>query len=126
MRRVLPRCPGAGNACHTLPAVRVCCEAHSSEPQLAWPMLRPRRSGAALAGALCGARAPPGEAARAARAQGDVHKKKEVVQDVTLHDLDAANATPQARPAGPPRGGAPPRSDWGVSARWVAALGMVQ
>jgi DNA helicase TIP49 (TBP-interacting protein) len=27
--------------------------------------------------------------------QGDVHKKKEVVQDVTLHDLDAANARPQ-------------------------------
>lgn len=27
--------------------------------------------------------------------QGDVHKKKEVVQDVTLHDLDAANAKPQ-------------------------------
>ena len=32
-----------------------------------------------------------------AHAQGDVHKKKEVVQDVTLHDLDAANARPQAR-----------------------------
>ena len=30
-------------------------------------------------------------------AQGDVHKKKEVVQDVTLHDLDAANARPQVR-----------------------------
>ena len=28
--------------------------------------------------------------------QGNVHKKKEVVQDVTLHDLDAANARPQA------------------------------
>jgi len=27
--------------------------------------------------------------------KGDVHKKKEVVQDVTLHDLDAANAAPQ-------------------------------
>ena len=27
--------------------------------------------------------------------QGDVHKKKEIVQDVTLHDLDAANAKPQ-------------------------------
>merc|ERR1712190_424216 len=27
--------------------------------------------------------------------QGDVHKKKEVVQDVTLHDLDQANAKPQ-------------------------------
>ena len=27
--------------------------------------------------------------------QGDVHKKKEIVQDVTLHDLDAANARPQ-------------------------------
>ena len=27
--------------------------------------------------------------------KGDVHKKKEVVQDVTLHDLDAANARPQ-------------------------------
>ncbi len=27
--------------------------------------------------------------------QGDVHKKKEVVQDVTLHDLDSANAKPQ-------------------------------
>eukprot|EP01006_Ploeotia_vitrea_P038075 TRINITY_DN66208_c10_g1_i1.p1 TRINITY_DN66208_c10_g1~~TRINITY_DN66208_c10_g1_i1.p1 ORF type:complete len:455 (-),score=-4.36 TRINITY_DN66208_c10_g1_i1:136-1500(-) len=27
--------------------------------------------------------------------KGDVHKKKEVVQDVTLHDLDAANAKPQ-------------------------------
>ena len=24
-----------------------------------------------------------------------MHKKKEVVQDVTLHDLDAANARPQ-------------------------------
>ena len=33
--------------------------------------------------------------------QGDVHKKKEVVQDVTLHDLDAANARPQARPPFP-------------------------
>jgi len=27
--------------------------------------------------------------------KGDVHKKKEVVQDVTLHDLDIANAQPQ-------------------------------
>ncbi|XP_026485774.1 ruvB-like helicase 1 [Vanessa tameamea] len=27
--------------------------------------------------------------------KGDVHKKKEVVQDVTLHDLDCANARPQ-------------------------------
>lgn len=27
--------------------------------------------------------------------KGDVHKKKELVQDVTLHDLDAANARPQ-------------------------------
>ncbi len=27
--------------------------------------------------------------------KGEVHKKKEVVQDVTLHDLDVANATPQ-------------------------------
>ena len=26
---------------------------------------------------------------------GDVHKRKEVIQDVTLHDLDAANARPQ-------------------------------
>ena len=27
--------------------------------------------------------------------QGDVHRKKEIVQDVTLHDLDSANARPQ-------------------------------
>merc|ERR1712036_54534 len=27
--------------------------------------------------------------------KGDVHKKREVVQDVTLHDLDSANARPQ-------------------------------
>jgi RuvB-like protein 1 len=27
--------------------------------------------------------------------QGDVHKRKEVVQDVTLHDLDSANAQPK-------------------------------
>lgn len=27
--------------------------------------------------------------------KGEVHKKKEVVQDVTLHDLDVANAAPQ-------------------------------
>jgi RuvB-like protein 1 (pontin 52) len=27
--------------------------------------------------------------------KGDVHKRKEVVQDVTLHDLDMANARPQ-------------------------------
>ncbi|CAI5969053.1 unnamed protein product [Closterium sp. NIES-65] len=27
--------------------------------------------------------------------KGDVHKRKELVQDVTLHDLDAANAAPQ-------------------------------
>merc|ERR1712010_292883 len=26
---------------------------------------------------------------------GDVHKKKEIVQDVSLHDLDIANAKPQ-------------------------------
>lgn len=26
--------------------------------------------------------------------KGDVHKKKEIVQDVTLHDLDVANARP--------------------------------
>lgn len=26
--------------------------------------------------------------------KGEVHKKKEVVQDVTLHDLDVANARP--------------------------------
>ncbi len=30
--------------------------------------------------------------------KGEVHKKKEVVQDVTLHDLDAANAKPQVLP----------------------------
>ena len=29
------------------------------------------------------------------RCLGDVHKKKEVVQDVSLHDLDVANARPQ-------------------------------
>eukprot|EP01135_Chromosphaera_perkinsii_P001530 Nk52_evm10s206 gene=Nk52_evmTU10s206 len=27
--------------------------------------------------------------------KGDVHKKKEIIQDVTLHDLDCANARPQ-------------------------------
>ena len=27
--------------------------------------------------------------------KGDVHKRKEVIQDVALHDLDAANARPQ-------------------------------
>ena len=27
--------------------------------------------------------------------KGDVHKKKDVVQDVTLYDLDMANAKPQ-------------------------------
>lgn len=27
--------------------------------------------------------------------KGEVHKKKEVIQDVTLHDLDVANARPQ-------------------------------
>merc|ERR1711939_97861 len=27
--------------------------------------------------------------------KGDVHKKREIVQDVTLHDLDASNAKPQ-------------------------------
>merc|ERR1711907_825713 len=27
--------------------------------------------------------------------KGDVHKKKEVIQDVSLHDLDVANARPQ-------------------------------
>ena len=27
--------------------------------------------------------------------KGDVHKRKEVIQDVTLHDLDVANARPQ-------------------------------
>lgn len=27
--------------------------------------------------------------------KGDVHKKKEIIQDVTLHDLDTANARPQ-------------------------------
>lgn len=27
--------------------------------------------------------------------KGDVHKKKEILQDVTLHDLDIANARPQ-------------------------------
>ncbi len=27
--------------------------------------------------------------------KGDVHKRKEVIQDVTLHDLDSANARPQ-------------------------------
>jgi len=27
--------------------------------------------------------------------KGNVHKQKEVIQDLTLHDLDAANAKPQ-------------------------------
>ena len=27
--------------------------------------------------------------------KGDVHKKREIIQDVTLHDLDLANARPQ-------------------------------
>merc|ERR1712013_611131 len=31
---------------------------------------------------------------------GNVHKKKEVIQDVTLHDLDAANAKPQGQGQG--------------------------
>ena len=35
------------------------------------------------------------EAEERAASQGDVHKKKEIV-DVTLHDLDSANAKPQA------------------------------
>lgn len=30
--------------------------------------------------------------------KGEVHKKKEIVQDVTLHDLDIANARPQVHP----------------------------
>jgi len=29
--------------------------------------------------------------------KGEVHKKKDIVQDVTLHDLDMANAKPQVR-----------------------------
>ena len=29
--------------------------------------------------------------------KGDVHKRKEVIQDVTLHDLDAANAQEHER-----------------------------
>lgn len=29
--------------------------------------------------------------------KGEVHKKKEIVQDVTLHDLDIANAQPQGQ-----------------------------
>ena len=37
--------------------------------------------------------------------KGDVHKKKEIVQDVTLHDLDVANSRPQVwfySPSPPP------------------------
>ncbi len=30
--------------------------------------------------------------------KGAVHKKKEIVQDVTLHDLDMANARPKVPP----------------------------
>lgn len=30
--------------------------------------------------------------------KGEVHKRKEIVQDVTLHDLDVANAKPQVTP----------------------------
>ena len=30
--------------------------------------------------------------------KGDVHKKKEIVQDVTLHDLDASNAKVRGDP----------------------------
>lgn len=33
--------------------------------------------------------------------KGEVHKKKEIVQDVTLHDLDIANARPQVPPLYP-------------------------
>lgn len=29
-----------------------------------------------------------------------MHKKKEIIQDVTLHDLDVANARPQVLPPG--------------------------
>ncbi len=32
--------------------------------------------------------------------KGDVHKTKEVVQDVTLHDLDVANARPHGQGSG--------------------------
>lgn len=32
--------------------------------------------------------------------KGDVHKKREVVQDVTLHDIDVANAQPSSSSAG--------------------------
>lgn len=32
--------------------------------------------------------------------KGDVHKKKEIVQDVTLHDLDVANAKPPGQSPG--------------------------
>ena len=34
--------------------------------------------------------------------KGDVHKKKEIIQDVTLHDLDIANAKPQVGKEGRP------------------------
>jgi DNA helicase TIP49 (TBP-interacting protein) len=33
--------------------------------------------------------------------KGEVHKKKEVVQDVTLHDLDVANARPPGQSVRP-------------------------
>jgi DNA helicase TIP49 (TBP-interacting protein) len=29
--------------------------------------------------------------------KGDIHKKKEIIQDVTLHDLDVANAKPEVQ-----------------------------
>jgi RuvB-like protein 1 (pontin 52) len=48
--------------------------------------------------------------------KGDVHKKKEIVQDVTLHDLDLANARPQVR-RGPRRA----RADTWPAARAAAA-----
>lgn len=49
-----------------------------------------------------------------------MHKKKEIIQDVTLHDLDVANARPQVlppAPAGPPAAGpasAGPFVRWGL------------
>lgn len=41
--------------------------------------------------------------------KGEVHKKKEIVQDVTLHDLDVANARPQVCILDPPPRPPPPK-----------------
>ena len=88
----LLRCAGAPDISLTMPAGAQCPAVNAHGPLLSAPAGAVKRVG------RCDTYATEFDLEAEEYVplpRGDVHKKKEIVQDVTLHDLDSANAKPQ-------------------------------